>query len=95
MGDAIAVAMITGAVSLAGSIMSMTVSSRKAKQQADLTLYRIDQLEQKVSRHNNYIERTYRLEERNTLHDEQIKMANHRIDDLEKIAKQERSTHEH
>ena len=66
MSDAIVVALITGAVSLLGSVMSMVVSARKAKQQADVTLWRIDELEQKVSKHNNLVERTYKLEGRMT-----------------------------
>lgn len=66
MSDAIIVALITGAVSLLGSVMSAVVSARKTKQQTDLTLYRIDELEQKVSKHNGIIERTYKLEGRMT-----------------------------
>ena len=34
--------------------------------------------------HNSLIDRTYRLEERTELQEEKIKVANHRIDDLEK-----------
>ena len=42
-----------------------------------LNNYRLEQLEKKVEKHNNVIERM-------TLAEEQIKVANHRIDDLEK-----------
>lgn len=42
-----------------------------------LTNFRLQKLEEKVDKHNSVIERTYRLEE-------QMKVANHRIDDLEK-----------
>ena len=48
-----------------------------------LTAYRIEQLEQKVNKHNNLIERTLKIEERLTIDEEKIKVANHRIDDLE------------
>ena len=48
-----------------------------------LTAYRIEQLEKKVNKHNNLIERTFRIEERLTIDEEKIKVANHRIDDLE------------
>lgn len=41
-----------------------------------LMSYRIEQLEKKVEKHNTVIERTYILEE-------QMKVANHRISDLE------------
>ncbi|MCI6582751.1 MAG: hypothetical protein SPK18_04695 [Treponema sp.] len=42
-----------------------------------LNNYRIEQLEKKVEKHNSVVERTYVIEE-------QIKVANHRIDDLER-----------
>ena len=48
-----------------------------------LMTYRIEQLEKKVEKHNNLIERTYDIEERVSLNEERIKVANHRLDDLE------------
>ena len=39
--------------------------------------YRIEQLEKKVEKHNSIVERTYILEEK-------VKVANHRIEDLER-----------
>ena len=51
-----------------------------------LTNYKIDELKRQVEKHNTIIERTYRLEERATLTEEQIKVANHRISDLEASA---------
>lgn len=50
----------------------------------ELQAYRIEQLEHKVDKHNSVIERTYRLEQDAELIKEKIKVANHRIDDLEK-----------
>ena len=50
-----------------------------------LVVYRIEQLEKKVEKHNTLIERTYKVEESVTLLEEKIKVANHRIDDLEKM----------
>ena len=50
-----------------------------------LVVYRIEQLEKKVEKHNTLIERTYKVEESVTLLDEKIKVTNHRIDDLEKM----------
>ena len=66
VSDVVVVALITGAVSLLGSAANMVVSAKKAKQQADVTLYRIGQLEARVSQHNNLMERTYKLEGRMT-----------------------------
>lgn len=49
-----------------------------------LTNYRIEQLEKKVDKHNTVIERTFKLEETQAVLTEQIKVANHRIEDLER-----------
>ena len=75
--EAIIVALIGLAASAAGSLGGVLVSSR-------LTQYRLEELEKKVQAHNSLIERTYRLEERTELQEEKIKVANHRIDDLER-----------
>lgn len=50
----------------------------------ELQAYRIEQLERKQDKHNNLIERTYELERRTDVNEEKIRVANHRIDDLEK-----------
>lgn len=59
---------------------------KMAKAQNDnivLISYRMEQLEQKVDKHNNLIERTYDLERRADVMEEKQRVANHRIDDLE------------
>lgn len=48
-----------------------------------LIAYRIEQLEQRVNKHNSLVERMYKLEEENSVLQEQIKVANHRLTDLE------------
>lgn len=40
---------------------------------AKVTVYRIGELEKKVDKHNNLIDRTYRLEERMAVMEEHIK----------------------
>lgn len=52
-----------------------------------LVNYRIRQLEKKVDKHNSLIERTYKIEEKCAVYEEQIKVANHRIEDLERKEK--------
>lgn len=52
-----------------------------------LTVYRIEQLEAKVNKHNNLIERTFKLEEAEAILEEKISVVNHRIDDLEQYHK--------
>lgn len=49
-----------------------------------LIAYRLEQLEKKVDKHNQVVERTYALEEKTGLLEERVKVANHRIDDLER-----------
>jgi hypothetical protein len=55
------------------------------KRSQALIAYRIEQLERKVDKHNSVIERTFKLEEAEAVQNEQIKVINHRIEDLEKI----------
>ena len=56
--------------SLAGTFGGILTSTK-------LTNYRIEQLEHKVEKHNNIVERVYRLEDNDKLLDEKIKVANH------------------
>ena len=76
MATEIIVALIGLGGSAIGSIIGIIASSK-------LTAYRLEQLEQKVNKHNNLIERTYQLERDKAVINEEIKVINHRIDDLE------------
>ena len=80
MSDAVIVSLIGLGGSLIGSLLGILVSSK-------LTQYRLEQLEKKVDKHNNVIERMYALEERVALNEEKIKVENHRIEDLEEYHK--------
>ena len=51
------------------------------------TTWRLDELERKVEKHNNVITRVYELEKHEAVMNEEIKVANHRIDDLEHFHK--------
>ena len=72
-----ATAIVVGILSLLGTLAGSLGGMK-------LISYRIEQLEKKVEKHNNVIERTYKLEEVQKVQEEQIKVANHRIEDLEK-----------
>ena len=76
MSETTVVALIGLLGSMAGSLGGVLVSAR-------LTQYRLEQLEQKVQAHNRLIERTYKLEERSEIQEEKLRVANHRIGDLE------------
>ena len=80
MTEPVLVALIGLIGSGAGTFGGILVSSR-------LIQYRLEQLEKKVEVHNKVIERVYRLEERTELQEEKIKVANHRIGDLEEAAR--------
>ena len=73
-------AIIVAALGLAGTLVGSYLANRKS---TALIAYRLEQLEQKVSKHNNLVERTYALEESVALMDERVRVANHRIADLE------------
>lgn len=76
MSEAIISSLITGILALIG----VYAANRKS---AALMEYRLKQLEEKVNKHNNLIERMYAVEEKTTVLDEKLKVANHRIEDLE------------
>ena len=76
MTEGIMIAIVTGFLAAVPTIIAVVVNNSK-------TLYRIEQLEKKVEKHNNFIERVYELERVTDVHEEKIKVANHRIDDLE------------
>ena len=52
-------ALIVGAMSLEGTLAGAWAGVRQANK---LVNYRIDRLEEKVKKHNDVVERTYRLE---------------------------------
>lgn len=72
---------IVAALALLGTLAGSYFSNRKT---TALISYRLEQLEKKQDKHNTLIERTYKLEEDVAIQAEKIKVANHRIDDLEK-----------
>lgn len=78
--EGIVVALIGLAGSALGSILGVLASAK-------LTSYRLKQLEKKVEVHNQVIDRVYKLEERTELQEEKIRVANHRIGDLEDFHK--------
>lgn len=74
------VTLITAMLSLVGTLAGTFGGILVANK---LSNYRIEQLEKKVEKHNQVIERVYQLEQQNAVQEEEIKVANHRIEDLE------------
>jgi hypothetical protein len=77
-----ALATILGAA--IGAVASIIVCIINNNKQTALIELRLKMLEEKVDKHNNLVERTYRLEEQTAVQEEKIKVANNRIADLEK-----------
>lgn len=80
MSESIIVALL----SMVGTMSGAYFANRKS---SALIAYRLEQLEEKVEKHNSVIARTYKLEEQEAILEERVKVANHRIDDLEKFHK--------
>lgn len=79
--ETIFAAVISGAVTLAVCLITNHAQAEKTRALLD---YRLTELEKKVDKHNHIVERTFRLEGDMEVVHEQIKVANHRIEDLEK-----------
>ena len=65
---------------LIGTLAGTYFANRKS---SALIAYRLELLEKKVDKHNSVVERTFKLEEQAAVIEEKIKVANHRIEDLE------------
>lgn len=78
--ETIIVAIITGGLSLLGVIITTVQGNKKIEHQLDkqqaVTDTKIEELTREVREHNNFARKIPVIEE-------QIKVANHRIDDLE------------
>lgn len=77
MDESIIVAVLSLVGTVIGTFSGILTSNK-------LTGYRIQKLEEQVQKHNNLVERVFRLEDSDKLIEEKIKVANHRIDDLER-----------
>lgn len=73
-------AIIVGVLSLLGTLGGAYFANRKS---SALIAYRLEQLEEKVNKHNGVIERTYNLEKRVEVDEQRLKVTEHRIEDLE------------
>ena len=80
MDNTILIALLSFFGTLIGTFGGIITSNK-------LTNYRIEQLEKRVEKHNNVIERVYTLEKEKAVFEEEMKVANHRINDLENFHK--------
>ncbi len=84
MAESIAVALITGGLSLVGVIITSILTAKKSEKAAAVaqavTETKISELTREVRQHNNFAVEIPVMKE-------QIKVINHRIDDLENFHK--------
>ena len=75
MTDTIIIALISLLGTVLGTFGGIMTSNK-------LVIYRIQQLEAKVEKHNQVVERVFRLEDNDKLLESRINDANNRINDL-------------
>ena len=84
-------AIITGVVAILVCMINNYCQSKKADKQHNTTValieYKLDQLTDKVEKHNNAVERLYIVERKLEVDEERISVVNHRIEDLEQFHK--------
>ena len=81
MTETVATALISGGVTL---LVCLLTNHYQQSQVMAVLQVKLEELTRQVNKHNQLVERTYRLEEQMHIHEEKIKVANHRIDDLER-----------
>ncbi|MBE6767666.1 MAG: hypothetical protein E7549_02000 [Ruminococcaceae bacterium] len=80
MSETMGIALLSFAGTLLGTLGGILAANR-------LTNYRIERLEKQVEKHNQVIDRVYKLEQADAVEEEELKVINHRIRDLEKYHK--------
>lgn len=98
MSEAVIVALLSGGMTLLGTIITVVLSHKstiatleKNSELADQQIKgeigvvneKIEELSRRVEKHNQVVERTYQLEQGCAVLEEKIKVANNRIKDLE------------
>jgi hypothetical protein len=90
-------AIIVGLITAISAVICQVIISRSGRSAAqreraesnNIIVYRLEQLEKKMTVHNSVIERVYALEKDADVLKEKINVANHRINDLEEAEKNE------
>ena len=81
---------ISSTISAAVTLIVCLISNHSQNEKTRALMeYKLEELTKRVDKHNNTIERTYNLEQRMAVSEEQIRVANHRIADLEHDPKED------
>lgn len=101
MSEAVLVALITGACAVVSQVVISARSTKELynkietqskiadeQMRSDIAIVKaeIAELRKQVEKHNSVVERTFAIEQKVAVQEEQIKVANKRIGDLEKTA---------
>jgi len=81
------IACIVAIIGLVVQIMTAGIYIGKLEGFKELVNHRFDEQDKRLEKHNNFITRVYDLESKDKVEQEQIKVANHRIEDLENALK--------
>ena len=84
MVEALISATATLVVCMINGYFQQKATEKKHEETITLIEYKLDELSKRVDKHNSVVERTYRLEEQQAVTEERLRVANHRIEDLEK-----------
>lgn len=89
--ETIIAAVISACAAIIVCIINSNAQNKKMLAEMDkhneLQAYQIEELTKNVNKHNRVIERVYQLEQQDGIEKEQIKVINHRIEDLESYHK--------
>lgn len=80
MGETIFAAIVTGVVTLAVCLVNNYFQQSKTRA---LLEYKLNELTERVNKHNDLVERTYRLEEQVSITNEKVKELTRRLHALE------------
>lgn len=79
------IAIVVSIVGLIVQLVSVGIYIGKLEGFKDLVNFKFAEQDKKLDKHNNFITRVYELERKQGIEEEQIKVANHRIEDLEGV----------
>lgn len=85
--ESIIVAIITGVLTLVGVLIANSRSDAVQTERIEQLRKDLLRVETKQDKHNQLMERTFKLEETTALHDAELKRVNHRLENLEKEVK--------